>query len=190
MQLHVVHPLVSRSSRDPHHRSNFQSHSFPPRARECTPSSVPSSSSNWWKRKFKASCTSIRSTTWPECRVNRYRASAPASVVTCFARFGNKIIMFFSHDSTGHVPSLEGVSDDSQRLPRQGLDHLWCLSLQSSRLALVHRSSRLQKMCHVKTRGVSCHPVSQFVKPIPACKTASSIPPECLPTRTYPWRIV
>ena len=40
------------------------------------------------------------------------------------------------------------------------------------------RSPRLQKMCHVKSREVVRLSVSLLVKTIPACTTASSIPPE------------
>ena len=49
-----------------------------------------------------------------------------------------------------HVPSLEDLPADSQRLPRQRDDHLGCHSIQSRCLASEHRSSRLQKMCHVE----------------------------------------
>ena len=55
--VHHSDPVVSRSStREQNWQGSvpsqqFQSHSFPPRTRKCTPPSVLSSSSSWWKGK-------------------------------------------------------------------------------------------------------------------------------------------
>ena len=83
--MHVVLPLVGRSSHDPHRRRSVSRTPFPPRTRKCTPAQVTSSSSIWWKHRFEACWTSIRSTTWPVCSADRCLPSVPSvvSLVLC-----------------------------------------------------------------------------------------------------------
>ena len=102
----------------------------------------PQFSNSWWEDtslKHVAHASAVRVLCRPMLRV--------CHGVTCFACFGIKITMFFQPrfhrlEVNSHVPSVENMSDDSQRLARQPFDHLWCHGrillpcLDSSKLSL------------------------------------------------------